>query len=328
MSCPLLDKLAPETRNLIYEYALRFDAPLKHVQHMVPFIEKYSQSTESETEIEPREERSAVSDSFNRANTSLLTTSKLIYTEAIVAFYKSNAITFNSRILARNHITTILATDLALATQVLAKLHLSLGNEHETKVALIGSTKLLLTGFRRMFPKLNAGSVYVYTDAGLRPVVALFIAANALRLSGLFHTVQFERVGLVAAYPKDDPQLRLVVQCQSAIDDWDHGGIEASVFSNLSVRNLHRNSEGMPPGTVDNMAQRLFDSGQARFLPPDYPVFEAGSHEFWTITSDLMREAALFAREMARSTNFTEPAPQSESESEHEESEEDSDEDV
>lgn len=36
----LLDKLAPEIRNVIYEYVLSFDTPLKHVTRMKPFVKK------------------------------------------------------------------------------------------------------------------------------------------------------------------------------------------------------------------------------------------------------------------------------------------------
>jgi hypothetical protein len=39
-SCPLLDKLAPETRTLIYEYILSFDTPVKHATNLKPFLEK------------------------------------------------------------------------------------------------------------------------------------------------------------------------------------------------------------------------------------------------------------------------------------------------
>jgi hypothetical protein len=40
-SCPLLDKLAPETRTLIYEYILSFDTPVKHVTNLKkPFLGK------------------------------------------------------------------------------------------------------------------------------------------------------------------------------------------------------------------------------------------------------------------------------------------------
>ena len=302
MACPLLEKLAPETRNLIYEYALTFDTPLQHVQQMRPFIEKFG-DTDWETRAALSEEHPAVSVS-HRANTSILTSSKLIYTEAIVAFYKSNFVTIDPRMFGtttkHRQIERILATDLALATQVVTKLRLSFGTAKEAEVVLGGSTNLLIKGYPKMFPKLRAGRVNIYTDAGPRPVLALFVAADAMRHSGIFHTVQFEGVGSVAAYPNAYSQMKMMVRSQTSIDNWENDEIGPTGFPTMSVRELHRNSEGMPPGTVVDAAQVLFNSGQDGFLPPGYPDFEAGSHEFWTITNELMREAELFARDMLR----------------------------
>lgn len=134
----------------------------------------------------------------------------------------------------------------------------------------------------------------------------------------------------MAAYPNAYPQMKMMVQSQTSIDDWENDGIGPTGFSTMSVRELHCNSKAMPPGTVDNAAQVLFNSGQDGFLPPGYPDFEAGSYEFWTITNELMREAELFARDMLHDVLPTGPEAQSESESESQSgcSEEDSDEDV
>lgn len=185
MACPLLEKLAPETRNLIYEYVLTFDTPLKHVQQIRPSIEKFG-DTDWKTEAALSEEHSAVSAS-DRANTSILTASKLIYTEAIVAFYKSNVVTIDPRMFGTStkhrQIERILATDLAMATQVVTNLRLSFGTAKEAEVGLGGSTNLLLKGYPKMFPKLRAGRVNIYTDAGPNPVVALFVAADTMRHS-------------------------------------------------------------------------------------------------------------------------------------------------
>jgi hypothetical protein len=40
MSCPLLEKLAPETRAIIYEYVLSFETLVKHATNLKPFLEK------------------------------------------------------------------------------------------------------------------------------------------------------------------------------------------------------------------------------------------------------------------------------------------------
>jgi len=44
MSCPLLNKLAPETRVLIYEYVLSFGMPVKHATNLKPFLHKLTGS--------------------------------------------------------------------------------------------------------------------------------------------------------------------------------------------------------------------------------------------------------------------------------------------
>jgi hypothetical protein len=303
MSCPFLQKLAPETRNLIYEYVLTFDAPLKHVRQLRPFLEKFGQSTELETETASSEERSTVStsDSSNRANTSILSTSKLIYTEAIVALYKSNVIIIDSRMLSNpdkdQQTATILASDLSLATQVEVKLKLSFGTANEVVVGLGGSRELLVTAFPQMFPKLDAASVCIYTDPSPNPVAALFVAAHAMRLSEWFDTVQFEGVGSVVAYRLDQPQMRLAVRCQAAIEHWENDGVPGLPgFLFVTAREMYRNSRGLPPGTVDATAQGLFNRGHNGVLPRDYPVFEAGTHEFWTVTNELVRQAQVFLR--------------------------------
>ena len=45
MACPLLDKLPPELRAKIYEYALYFDdVPLRHITQLQPFVKKLTGS--------------------------------------------------------------------------------------------------------------------------------------------------------------------------------------------------------------------------------------------------------------------------------------------
>jgi hypothetical protein len=92
MACPLLEKLAPETRNLIYEYVLTFDTPLKHARKLQPFINQLYHRDDSETETASGATSSHTWDSLQRVDTALLGTCRLIFKEAIVAFYENNTI--------------------------------------------------------------------------------------------------------------------------------------------------------------------------------------------------------------------------------------------
>jgi len=92
MACPLLEKLATETRNLIYEYVLTFNTPLKHARKMQPFIEKLYQSSDSETDTESSAGSSHMEDTLQSVGTALLSTCRLIFKEAVVIFYENNTI--------------------------------------------------------------------------------------------------------------------------------------------------------------------------------------------------------------------------------------------
>jgi hypothetical protein len=145
MSCTLLEKLAAETRLRIYEYVLTFDTPVKHANKMRPFVEKLTgargvsgpkqmQSTilkeltkaGSKFGVKAKavqgSEPSDVDGSLQRIDTSILTTCKLVYNEAISVFYTSNTIHFEAQLCRRKDITHSRATDLSLATQMVIKI--------------------------------------------------------------------------------------------------------------------------------------------------------------------------------------------------------------
>ena len=121
MSCPL-DKLAPETRVLIYEYVLAFDTPLKHVTEMRPFVKKLtgveptSDSRITGSEIKTTTDMQCV-------NTSILTANKLIYTEAIAVLYARNTIVFDAQMCKPEDLVSARATDLSLAKHVIVKMN-------------------------------------------------------------------------------------------------------------------------------------------------------------------------------------------------------------
>jgi hypothetical protein len=162
MSCPLLEKFAPETRSLIWEYVLTFDAPLRHIQQMRPFIEKFGQSTKPDTETSSSEEPSAVSDLSDRANTSILTTNKLVYNEAIPVFYKHNTIKVDAAICKPENTATLCATDLSLAAQVTAESELQPMPQTERSLRSEMLHTSLSEDLRRFSPS-SRPSLYTFT---------------------------------------------------------------------------------------------------------------------------------------------------------------------
>ena len=122
MACPLLEKLAPETRNLIFEYVLTFNTPLKHAGKMQPFIEKLYQSSDSETDTESSAGSSHMEDTLQSVGTALLTICRLIFKEAVVIFYETNTLYHDADHCEVAKIFSPQATDLSLATKVTMKI--------------------------------------------------------------------------------------------------------------------------------------------------------------------------------------------------------------
>jgi hypothetical protein len=93
---------------------------------MQPFVKKLtgvepeseSRSTGSQTET--------VAEPLRRVNTSILTTNKLIYIEAIAVLYARNPLHFDAQMCAHEDIVSPHATDLSLATNVIVKIDDSL----------------------------------------------------------------------------------------------------------------------------------------------------------------------------------------------------------
>jgi hypothetical protein len=300
MSCPLLEKVAPETRDLIYGYLLTFDSPLKHLQEMRPFLQKSGQGANSRVESTSKQEPAHTSESIERIDVSILTTSKLIYTEAISTFYKSNIITVDAPICKPENISALRGTDLALATQVVTKISLNPEYVAAGSRSLAECMCLATHTLPSIFPKLISASVCVYTDAFEMPVTKLFRVADVLRDSAKFDTVRFEGIGSVAAYSTDHPGLKFIAQCKLTIErqeqdeippppDAGAGGL--ADFLTWSTKRLQRESQGLPCGTVTQNVQKLLNSQTWNtVVPPGYGVIDTGSHEFWTVIGEVLRE--------------------------------------
>lgn len=305
MSCSLLDKLAPETRTLIYEYVLTFDTPLKHVHKMRPFLEKSLQSKElkksndanksnkSTTETASTEEPSAASHSSNSVNTAILTTSRLIYQEAIAVFYKHNTITIDTAICGLEKIERLRRTDVALARQVITVSDLKFAAQTGIVGGLGDVARFAMTQFPNMFPKLKAVTVYVYTDSHPSPVKALFGLTTCLRTLPNAAPVKFEGVGSVVAFPEHAPKCKVVLQCKTSVDRWANGKISSRSCCVLSMtmRWLHDSYEGDPNGAVDQIAEMFFNRLGNTVLGSGYPPIEKGGYEFWTVADEVWHQS-------------------------------------
>lgn len=236
-SCPLLDKLAPKTRVLIYEYVLSSETPVKHVKKMQPFLRKLTggkstsgaESTDSEDEYEwedvdlqisrakpgPSTDATSKPEPFRPVNTAILTASKLIYTEAIAVFYKRNTISVDPHFCDLAALESPQATDLSLATHVITKIDLRHGHENprvgeKMSPAMREAINIAVVGFPAIFPKLLFSKAYLYVDA-------IHILKIALPNCD---TAFFNDAGNLTASWSTHPQLEFFVQNPATMERW------------------------------------------------------------------------------------------------------------
>jgi hypothetical protein len=279
MSCLLLDKMAPETRALIYKYALSFDTPLKHVTKMQPFVEKLtgvdckadSSSTDSEVEAATRTASDGANRSLQRVNTSLLTASKLIYTEAIATFYKHNTIQVDAQQICNSgKLIAPRATDLSLAKHVISKMEtISLDNA-DCGTDLGVAMTLAVIHIPNICPALRTSSVIFSVDAASDPEACLIAAAATLRAMEICNAVVFDRVGSLIASFDTHPCLRFVVQARGQMERWDAGAMDIvttpiSLFK-ISARTLYQRSRGKPQNASARSARMAYDIFRDCFL--------------------------------------------------------------
>lgn len=290
MACPLLGKLAPETRNLIYGYVLTFDTPLKHAQKMKPFINKLYQSSDSETDTASSAESSHTSDSLRRVDTALLSTCRLVFKEAIVAFCENNTIYLDADDCEAASIVSPQATDLSLATKVMMKIT---GWDDETKSlsAYHNGIEFSHVGLPAMFPKLRAATLYLYTDSCKTPVQCFFALADYLHNSSSHDDVIFEGVGLFTARNVKQPRIKTIVQRKKTVERW----AEEKVGFGMSTRSRYSYSQD---GHVHPDAIRSFNAVRRSYLPDSYPEVAEGSFEFWTVVDEVWRRRQFTLQEI------------------------------
>lgn len=292
-SCPLLDKLAPETRVKICGYALTFDNPIKHSKNMQPFLEKITGKQNIENTAESGV---ATTDSLHRINTSILSTNKLIYKESIPVFYKNNVIHFNAQEdLEEKDIVHPHATDLSLATQVITKADAGMILAPDQVVG-VDTLHLVVHVFPLIFPKLRTRTAYLYTDSTPSPAASLFSTANLLRSSSMLETVSFEGVGALVAIPASHPGMKIFVQSKLMIERWSSQNPPGQhTAEHLGAKLLYEHSRVGSEDRNDAVAVAtiLFASFRAEVVPPQYPPIPFDSHEFWTVVDWASHEDTL-----------------------------------
>lgn len=340
-SCPLLDKLAPETRNLIYEYVLSFETPVKHATNMQPFLQKLTEeaadsletptkyltdlypilqrltpaknnseagkteaenesdlestegegnsdleSTEAEPKSSPSTEATGDPEPLSLVNTSILTTSKLVYQEAIAVFYKSNIISIDAQFCDYEALRSPQATDLSLATQVVIRLGLSKSCENAND-GNFGPVESNLVRFAilvapSIFPNVHSSKTFIYVDTR-----TLFDMAAMMRTLPVFSEAWFDGVGSVTACSSKSQDLKYVVQCRETMKSWaaPTDDVPPMVSHPLLVtaRSLYQASRGGPQGQHAHYAQSLFRAICSVSVPEGYGAIDYDSYEFWTV---------------------------------------------
>lgn len=280
----LLDKLAPETRNVIYEYALSFDTPLKHVTKMQPFVKRLT-GVEPTSDFRITGSGIETTTDLRRVNTSILTTSKLIYTEAIAVFYERNTILFDDQMCTSKGIVSPLASDLSLATQVIVKIDDSV--EPEVYDRVCSAAEMCLDTIPSIFPKLRTCSVYISMDTNARPLTELVSLCHTLRQYKLFSEVDFNGVGSLQAFLTRLPCLRLVMQSRWTIDRWAKPEpVPAGhvTMSNVSANSLYHASRVDPHNVYAQVAEVTLDYfKRCVTLPTETNNVTYDGYEFWTL---------------------------------------------
>jgi hypothetical protein len=296
MACPLLEKLAPETRNLIYEYVLTFDTPLKHARKLQPFINQLYHRDDSETETASGATSSHTWDSLQRVDTALLGTWRLIFKEAIVAFYENNTIYLDAEDCDVARIVSPRANDLSLATQVTMKIT-DLQDDTKSLSGLVNGMTFVNERFPAIFPKLRTATIYTYTDNSEEPIRYLFALASTLHESSMYDPVAFEGVGLVTAHSVGLPGLKIVLQCKSTTERWakDEYGFSWPSPFDISARSMYPYSKD---GRVNRYALLSFNQMRHSYLPDGYPEVAEDSFEFWTIVDDACHQTTLLMQHM------------------------------
>ena len=127
-----------------------------------------TESTEAELESSPGTKAAGEPEPLSLVNTSILTASKLIYTEAIAVFYKSNIISIDAQFCPYEALESPKTTDLSLATQVVTKVDLSKMSQNSKKGEFVpvefNAVRVAMVAIPAIFPKLRLSKFFMYVN--------------------------------------------------------------------------------------------------------------------------------------------------------------------
>jgi len=294
MSCPLLDKLAPEIRTHIYEYVLSFATPLRHENRMKPFLEKMLSPTDAQPKPEvdgtpgashlsdaPKDDAKSRSSS-RRIDTAILLANKLVFTEAIEVFYNMNTIHVEEELcqLAKSH---TVQTDLSLAKHVMVTTHARKKGEGSPNSRASNLTSLTaFTGLSAVSPKICTATIYVVVDEAENPTIMLFDCKSTFDNMPSFDNCKFDGVGSLVALVHGDPKFKLVVQYKAMMQHWADCATDAipqepMQLDATSANALSRFVAANPQSTYTTITHVLFAAQIILHLSRAYPAVEPNS---------------------------------------------------
>lgn len=215
MACPFLDKLAPELRKQIYEHLLDYERTyLRHATQLQPFLKKLT-GVNGSLPFEVADQSARRPSSC--IDTGILSTSKLVYNEAIRVFYDLNTISVDVELFRLAGLTTPTGSDLFLARSQVVKFNESGSNtKQQSRSHNTINLQTFLPRLHAMFPTLR--DILIRTDGASRPSTSLLDIAHACVVSNDLRDVHFDRVGSFAATSHRDVAIR--VECRRLVDTW------------------------------------------------------------------------------------------------------------
>lgn len=307
MASPFLDKLAPETRCRIYEYALTFDTPLYHATQLEPFNKKETGVDPKPRPKEPQLNPTGTSPATvpTKVNTSLLLTSKKIYLEAIPVFYKHNTINFRTHFQDQNLLRlrppSPLRSDLSLAENII--IEFSPRQRPSSKPPKTRQPKpthsVLMAYIDLMIPcpfsRFKSCVFRVQADDFPSPAETLTALALDLRRSRDVTNVTFHRIGFLTA--QTTLNCTIEAHCKLLTDRFDANLTSQTptgppvrvgaggVLQQLTQQELVRQTMWDLKRGLDTELVRFAKAMlriNMRASPEEFGRMEVGSIEFWT----------------------------------------------
>lgn len=232
-------------------------------------------------------ETNGTESALSRVDTYILVANKRVYLEAIEVFYKKNTIIFNLRLcdfMVKKE--SLQATDVSLATHIVTKIEATqdrLGEPSLDRWSVLARS-MTANGLRSPFPRLESGTVFLYTDASVRPTRELFGHAASCRIMG--DTVHFDGVGSLVATLKGQPKITLRVQHRKMIQHWADCD---QVLDQHNARALYNRFRADPVDFLSSNMKSMAALHVQNLLPPGYPPLDLDGYEFWTCMEWFLR---------------------------------------